>query len=470
MNRKKVDSKLEENIITTMITSKEYLSQVVPVLDLDLLKADHFKLIAKWCISYFNKYKKAPGKHIENRYHSWVSKGRAKEETVEAIHDILEKLSDNYDSNFQNNIPYLIDEAAEYLKMRKMELLRDNLDSALVDNDLDLAEKAVNSHSTVSLGMGVGVDTFLDEKAWENAYSELSNPLFSVGTEEVNSFFGNAFVRDGLIGILGPEKRGKTYWCYEFGNLALMNHRRVATFQVGDLSERQSLKRIGTYMSRKPMFKKDCGEIKIPIKILKRDDRIKIKHKTIICETPVTKEDTKRARKAFMRRFGLSPNITYHMLSTHANSSINIAGIEAILNQWEMEKDFIPDVIIIDYPDILAAEPNCEQYSARDKINETWKALRRLSQERHCLVIAPTQADAMSYDTYWLTAKNFSEDKRKLAHVTGLLGLNQTEQEKEIGIMRLNWIVLREADFSTRKGLYVGQCLKLGRAFCCGYY
>ena len=127
----------------------------------------------------------------------------------------------------------------------------------------------------------------------------------------------------------------------------------------------------------------------------------------------------------------------------------------------------MPDVIIIDYADILAPEPNTGQLNIRDQINSTWKALRRLSQEKHCLVIAPTQADAASYNQTLLDLRNFSEDKRKLSHVTGMLGLNQTKEEKGRGIMRLNWIVLREDNFQTDRCLYVGQCLTLGRAFSC---
>ena len=83
------------------------------------------------------------------------------------------------------------------------------------------------------------------------------------------------------------------------------------------------------------------------------------------------------------------------------------------------------------------------------------------------MVIAPTQADAASYGLDTLEASNFSEDKRKLAHVTGMLGLNQNASEKDGGIMRLNWIVLREGEFNTSRCLHVGQCLSLGRAFCC---
>ena len=46
----------------------------------------------------------------------------------------------------------------------------------------------------------------------------------------------------------------------------------------------------------------------------------------------------------------------------------------------------IPDVIIVDYADILAPE-DTRQSEKRHQVDETWKALRRLSQEWHALVI-----------------------------------------------------------------------------------
>ena len=96
--------------------------------------------------------------------------------------------------------------------------------------------------------------------------------------------------------------------------------------------------------------------------------------------------------------------------------------------------------------------------------------MKRLSQDRHCLVIAPTQADAASYDLELMTAKNFSEDKRKLSHVDAMMCLNQTPEEKDADIMRLNWVKKRELYYSVYHCLYVGQCLPLARSLCCGYY
>lgn len=480
MKRKKVDSKTEEKIITAMITSKEFLVQIAPSLDIDLFSADHFRTIANWCKKYFNKYQKAPEHHIENIFHSWEEKGKAKEETVDAVSDILEKLSGNYEQEKCNNIPYLLDEASNYLSMRKIEQLRDNLEFSLLEGDPSIAESTINSFRTVKTGLGMDIDTLRDKNAWENAYSQSQKPLFTVGAGGVKNFFAQALCRDNLIGILGPEKRGKTFWCVELAIRALMHRRKVALFEVGDMSESQILKRIGTRFANVPMFQYQCNKkIEIPTKILdvetRRDQNRIIRtyemdHIYKTYEKPATAKMCLEAIAKFMRKFGISSEHTFLMTSIHPNYSVNVHDINNILDRWEIEHDFIPDVIIIDYGDILADEPDTNNYVKRDKENVKWMMLRRLSQEKHNLVIVPTQADALSYEQDTLGMGNFSEDKRKLGHVTGMFGLNQTPEEKEMNIMRLNWIVLREGEAVKDRFLYVGQQLKLGRAYCCGYY
>jgi hypothetical protein len=79
------------------------------------------------------------------------------------------------------------------------------------------------------------------------------------------------------------------------------------------------------------------------------------------------------------------------------------------------------------------------------------------------LVVTATQADAQSYVASTLGKSNFSEDKRKLAHATAIAGINQTDDEKQFQIQRLNWIVLREQEFHTFKCLHVAGCLAIAQ-------
>jgi hypothetical protein len=146
-------------------------------------------------------------------------------------------------------------------------------------------------------------------------------------------------------------------------------------------------------------------------------------------------------------------------LSCHFNSTINVDGIRSILEDWQRDDDWIPDVIIIDYADILNMD--YRGLEGRDRIDHTWKQLRKLSQEKHCLVITATQTAARGYKTRTQSQGDFSEDKRKNAHVTGMIGINQTIEEKEQGVMRLNWIELREGWYSERRCCFVASCFEL---------
>lgn len=467
MKRERIDTEAEQKITIAMVVSKEFLSQVCSSIDLDLFQAKHLRQIASWCKKYWEKYRDAPKENIERIYSAWSEKGKAQDEVVDAVADVLEWLSDQYEEQGDINVPYLMDTATDYFSTRRLLQLRDTIEYELTEGDRAHAEAAVNTFNTVSVGQGEDVDPLNDDEAWDTAFAEAQEPLIKWNNRAADFFFGQALCRDSLIAVLAPEKRGKTWWCVEFAMRAVSQRKKVALFEVGDMSQSQIMRRLGVRLSRRPMFKKHLGNIPIPKAMFREDNEIEIETKTIEAEHVASAQSSKKAISRFLRKSGIKQGSSYIKISTHANSSVNVADISGILEKWANHEGFVPDVILIDYPDILAPEPGGSGLAARDQINTTWKALRRLSQEKHCLVIAPTQADAASYAAETLSASNFSEDKRKIAHVTGMLGLNQNANEKGRGIMRLNWIVLRESEFAPESCLHVGQCLTLGRAFCC---
>ena len=140
-----------------------------------------------------------------------------------------------------------------------------------------------------------------------------------------------------------------------------------------------------------------------------------------------------------------------------------------MLANWEKQDGFVPDLIVIDYADLLVGDSK----DFRQLQNEIWKDLRRLSQEKgQPLVVTATQADAKSYDTNKLKLSNFSEDKRKYAHVTAFYGLNQDKEgrEKKLGILRLNELLLRDGDFSVNNEITLLQNLRRGNPFLGSYF
>lgn len=472
MKRRKVDSQLERQFLIALATSKPFLASAVPMVDVDLFQSEYARQIARWCIDYFRRYSKAPKKHLEPIYHAWVEEGSPDETLAEAIGDLLGQLSEESESGGQLNVPYLLDQFGTYLSMRKLARMNDALSAHLLRGDKDAALREVSDFASVDLGQGCGFDPLSDRGAWLRAFTEPMEPLVRF-PGDAGKFLNRALTRDALIAVQGPEKRGKTFWCLEFVMRALRNHCRVALFEVGDLSESQIMRRMGVRLAGLPMYEDQLGKIRIPKGIERTRGEVdgdelpvEVTYQTKRVRKVIGRRASLQAAAQFARSVGISRSKPHVMFSIHPNNSINVAGIDGILQRWEHEKQFVPDVVIIDYADILAPEDSRHEF--RHQVNDTWKALRRLSQERHCLVISPTQANQSSYDADVQTMRHVSEDKRKWSHVTGALGLNQTPAEKDAGVMRLNWIVLREAEFMAHRCLVVGQCLTLGRAFCCG--
>jgi hypothetical protein len=468
LKRKAVEGHIERQILIALITSRDFLVQALPMLqDIDMVEIPHFKIITNWCIKYFEKYGDAPGQNIQGIFENWES-GLDEEQMDEAdnIARLLETL-DSEDDRTQINVPYVLDHLQAWVENRKLKQLQNQLDLALDSGQRDVAQDAVMRYRPTEIMAGAGFDPFRDDNCWRDAFMYANAPLIDF-PGDAGRFLNDALTRDALIGIQGPEKRGKTFWCIEFVMRALMNRLHVAFFQVGDLSKHQVVYRLGMYLSQRPSRKNLCGTYEVPRKIIpprQEGDDVEIETKERTFSKCATLASCRKAVKKFMRGHGMSEMKSHLKVSIHPNSSINVYGINSILDQWELLEDFVPDVIVIDYADILAPEDDTQD--ARNRVNDTWKALRKLSQERHCLVIAPTQADSKSYNAYTQTMSNFSEDKRKNAHVTGILCLNQTPQEKALGVMRLNWSALRESPFDERTCLWVGQCLPIGRAYYC---
>jgi hypothetical protein len=173
------------------------------------------------------------------------------------------------------------------------------------------------------------------------------------------------------------------------------------------------------------------------------------------CEAVLSSKQAFRSFQKVKEGFGGGSRLK---LSCHPNSSINMEQIRSTCLSWSLT-GWTPDLVVIDYADILAAISG--GLDTRDQINETWKRMRRLSQDLHCCVVTATQADAQSYRQALLDMTNFSEDKRKFSHVTAMIGINQTGQEKEQQVQRLNYLVMRDSDFITEKAVFVGNCLRI---------
>lgn len=511
---------IERRLIIAFIVSTEFLKQVRELYSARFFESSMAKRLATWCVEHFDKYEVAPGKHIGDIYFEKLKKGLPKEVAEEIEQDILPDLNEQFLEEGVN-VPYLVDEARKYFTEQHLQLIKSQVEGLLDKGEVDEAQAVMINYKplTKDIGQAINMSNPQIRERIAAAFAEAQEPLIKF-PKQLGIFWNDAFTRGAFVALMASEKRGKTFWLAEFAKRAVQQRRKVAFFQAGDMTEAQQLRRFGINLAKKSDKQKYCGEQFQPVRDCIHNQRNTCDRKERECEFGVFEHlHEKQVRnevgideliEAWKENQDYSPcyncgdyenhkwgvpwlervivdkpldvaeatevieeffvkNKREIMLSTHANGTLSVGQIESWLDVWEKQQDFIPDVIIVDYADLLVVDKVKE---FRHQQNEIWKALRSLSQKKQALVITATQADADSYKRDLLTLSNYSEDKRKYAHVTAMYGLNQDhlDREKKIGIMRINELIKREGDFSNSNVVFVLQNLKRGQPFLASYF
>ena len=511
---------MNRNIVIGMISSTAYLKQIAPIFKSKYLDSPEAKKMANWCIEYFEKYKKAPEGDIEQIYFEKLRNKQISKEEGEIIEEIiLPSLNDEYISK-KFNVDYLIDQTFAYFNTKILEDYQEQIKELTDAGELEEAEQVAATPAPLLRNGGDSTDLNNEsiltkvENAFNTEYQSVVKYPGALG-----EFMNYQLIRGAFVAFLAPEKRGKTYWMLDMAIRASKQKAKVAFIQAGDMTEAAQLKRIAMYLAKKSTLSKYVGDVYLPVKdciynqlntcdkeerecdfgvfdgeytekqIRKEIDFETLKEayestpdytpchnckyyksnkigctwlKKIHIDAPVTSSEALKLYKSFF----IDKN-RYFKLDTHPANMLTTKAIRGILENWEQQDGFVPDLLIIDYADILATEGDFRQSQ-----NKIWMDLRAISQEKHCLVVTATQADGKSYKQDTLTLDNFSEDKRKFAHVTAFYGLNQdqTGREKQIGILRINELLLREGDFDPRGQVTVLQKLQVGRPFLSSYF
>ncbi len=512
---------IERRILTGLIVSKDYIDRIHKFWQSSFLESPELRKISTWCLEHYRKYGDAPDENIQSIYMSELSANHLSKAEAAYIEEVLAGLSDEYGRGTQFNAGYLYDRTVAYCKKQELKRHNDEIQDLIDSGEVEKAEQLAKSFSPLIVdeedrGLDLSSQEALDRIDY--AFNEAIQSVVTY-PGALGMMWNEHLVRGGFFSLLSPEKRGKTHWLLEISMRAIRQKSNVAFFQAGDMTESQLLRRICVYIAQKSDKEKYCQERFRPVgdcvfnqlNTCTRPDRncdhgifedvalesfmqgksnymnlktLKEKHKDFPeyepCDAancqerrgtvwvkqipksrPLTSKQAKKHLSAFFEKYR-----RHLRLMTCPAGTLTVSSIRSYLDNWERYDGFVPDLIAIDYADLLSADDGkVNEY--RHRQDHIWKGLRALSQEKHALVLTATQADADSYKKGRLSMSNFSEDKRKLAHVTAQYGLNQdpSGREKELGILRINEIVVREGEFSPNNEVTVLQDLSIARSF-----
>ena len=466
LTKRKIDDQTERQIVTGMIVSDRYLQEVRPLYQPHLMELDPCRTLAGWCLDYWGQYGRAPGIHIQDIFHSHARNGLGDAE-ADIIASILAAANEEYERAEKFNVDYLLDQTERHFKGKSLLRLTEDLKTALVSpagGPLE-AERVLGEYARVERPRRRGLCPMTDREAVKAAFAEQASPLFNYGGP-LGEMLNPMLTRAGFLALLAPPKRGKSWMLMELALRAAGAGCNVAFFECGDMTEPQWLRRFHVRLAFRPYrhYRSEYqGTVQIPFLVPGQDGMVRYEEHRV---EPLNAREALRSGRMFLKKKMKGRRLR---LVCHSSGTLTLSAVRTQLDLWEQLEGFIPDVLIFDYADILAPE-KAGPKDFRHQQNDVWKGLRALSQERHCLVLTASQSNSDGIKREQLSARNFSEDMRKLAHVTGMYGLNQTAREKAAGLLRLNEIVVREGDFNNTRSVSLLQALHVGRPVLGNYW
>lgn len=456
MQIEKKDASQERRILAAMVTDSAVLAQVAAHWPKEgLFRTKWANLVGAWCVKYHRNYDRSPNRQIQGLFDRWAA-DNDDEATAGLVETFLEGVSDAYERDPESPSDFIVDMAQDYFNRVRIGKLSEQLKADLDSGDPTRAQQRLDESRRVEIGKGAGVDVLHSKEAIYDAFSESAQSIV-VYPGALGNFFGINLSRDALVGFMASTGKAKTFWLMDLAWRAMEQKLKVAFFEIGDLSQRQIMRRFITRAMKRPLSATEKGKpVRYPSAI---ELPPKSRRANVTFDERRFKNDVKRkAALAACTKIIEGHKRPRLRLSCHPNGTIGVPGIVSILESWDRD-NWTPDCIVIDYADLLV--PSRHFQKKDEGIDHTWKELRGLSQSRHCLLATATQANAEALRADTVRLQHFSGSIGIQRHATALFGISQTNLEKRIGTMRLNVLKGREVDFDTDMPCHVAGCLAI---------
>lgn len=444
MKREKIQTLSERDLLLGLIVSNDFCKEIVPILNPRHLQVDYARIISGWIKNYYNDFGKAPGQDITKLYRSHCNELND-ESLQENILTFIQKINKDYEQLSSFNSEYAIQQSIIYLKNRSLDNLAKDIDAYISTGNVDKAESLVTKYRKVEKESGESVSLLEDSETVLTAFTEEQDKLFSFNGD-FGKLVGDVH-REDFIAFLAPMKAGKTFSLIDVGIESLKHGLKVVMFSL-EMSRTNMIKRVWKSLSGQLTEDKD-----IEYPYFEQDgEKYVIKSKTVHKKASSIL-DIQKKQKSLKRIFRGGDFRIY----AEPAYSLTVESLETKLDDLEHD-GFIPDVIIIDYADIMAPS---EKGEYRNQIDGIWKRLRALAQKRKCVVFTASQTNRSALNGP-VEMESIAEDVRKIAHVTSMISISKTKYCKEKSIAIYSQLAIREGEPITKR-VIATQCLYLGR-------
>lgn len=456
-----VENSVEDLIITGMIVDTRFFREIQRAAKPEYFSSDISKILVFWLRDYFFANGcNSPGEQIKEIYE--LNKGELDSDEAVIVRLFLKKISEEYSGRIFNTT-YVLPKALKHLEKNAYEYKIKKIANELKKDNLDAAKLIFHSTSK---------EIFEEVTQWKSlSDEELLHSWWDKKKESAFSFPGALgrylpkIERGRLYAMLGPPKRGKTFWLLEWAYNAAIEGLNTVVFSL-EMPEDEIDSRWKEKLAARQIMEEKSSIYKIPVldckhnqtgecSLKKRKSKIVVsdskslysfeehkKHKPCIeCkddpsifipshwiiekEFPrLTRKEAERKQKAFDHIAGKDRV----RIKSFPISTATVEDLENSLNELEMNTGFIPDMVVVDYADIIKEDLRLGE--KRHRIGDIWKQLSRMAKIRNVVLVTASQGTKLSDTKNRLEKGDAAEDWSKIMTIDGLFAINEQNYEK----------------------------------------
>ena len=390
---------IQRGILYLLKSNKDFYLQIV-----NLVKSDYFEFPSHSKIfdtikEHYDKYSKLP---TDDFILQDVKDKLGAKESVSDYEDELSYIS-NVDASTTSNHEYMLDLVEKFAKKEAMKSAIADSISLIKENRVEEVEALVKKALLVSRDVDTGQEYFTSLSGrWERLFNKKKENKFKTVLPSLDKSLEGGLGSKELAMVVAPPGVGKSLYLVNQGVQSMIEGRKVLYVSL-EMSEDKIAQRFDSIMTLVPQFK-----LKDPANQLTVKERLDI----------------------FQQQFPGS-NLVIKEFPT-GQASINT--VRNLLVQLKNYDDFEPDVLIVDYLELMRPTRDIQQeYHAQQRIAEE---LRGLAMEFNFLIWTATQTNRQGRMVKVITDAELGDSYGKIRTCDFAISLNQTEEEFDEGRMR----------------------------------
>lgn len=430
---------LEDNILTLLCWSERHCATAVLRLSPTLFSTRVYQQIAERAFEHVRRYSAPPKGHIRDLLEDDLRKGEHSKFLGRTI-DAMEELAADYQEE------YVVSCLDRYIQQRNIALAIEKASDALQAGDVEQAKEALYIADLGGKPASPGLWVH-DPDAMLSFLEKRDENIFSSGIQIFDER-GVTPARKELWIFMAPAKRGKSWHLLEIGKVNMLRGKSVLHLSLENSEEVTARRYVQALFAltkdraktvRTAMFTKSttgqCTSIEYDTRTA---DGIE--------EVPRMKLADK------LRAFGKRGRL---LIKEFPTRTLTMPQLIAYLDMLEKTMNFRPDMIIVDYPDLMKVKTE----NLRVDLGTIFQELRGVGVQRNAAMVVATQGNRVSASARVVNETMVAEDYSKIGTADVVIAYSQTGEERRVGLARLlvsnarnaedKWIALISQSYAT---------------------